>query len=333
MQVIWDFFEKQVFSLQWLEQLLSNMLVFFGLDIKQRLGASILFFLFDSIKIFLLLSFLVFIISYIESYFPPERTKKILGNLNGFWARLIGALLGTVTPFCSCSSIPIFMGFTNAGLPIGVTFSFLISSPLVDIAAFVLLMGVFGFNVAMIYVVSGIVLAVIGGTIIDKLKLQDQIEPFMTEHKACCCGGKPLTPKDRIRFSFQDVFGIIKKVWLYILLGVGIGAAIHNYVPKDYIQSVLGENNPFSVILATIVGIPIYSEPFGTIPIAEALFSKGVPIGTIIAFMMGVITLSLPSLIMLKKVVKTKLLSIFVLIVTVGIILVGYMFNFLQPYI
>jgi uncharacterized membrane protein YraQ (UPF0718 family) len=330
MQIIWDFFQQQILGMKWLNELIGAVLSFVGLDIKTRIGGSVQFFIYDSIKIFVLLSVLIFIISYIQSFFPPERTKKILGRFKGIGANILGALLGTVTPFCSCSSIPLFIGFTNAGLPIGVTFSFLISSPLVDLAAFILLMSVFGAKIAVAYVVVGIVLAVVGGTLIDKMGLESYVEPFVRNGKNVDLEEQELTRKDRLLYAKDGVLEIIKRVWVYVLAGVAIGALIHNWIPADIIQKVIGTNNPFSVLLSTAVGIPMYADIFGTIPIAEALFAKNVGVGTILSFMMAVTALSLPSIIMLKKVVKTKLLIIFVSIVSIGIIIIGYLFNYLQ---
>jgi len=295
--------------------------------VNEKLGGSIHFFIYDTVKIFILLSVLIFIISYIQSFFPPERTKKILGHFHGIWANGLGALLGTVTPFCSCSSIPLFIGFTNAGLPLGVTFSFLISSPLVDLASLLLIASIFNWKIAIAYVIVGVVLAVVAGTIIEKSKLEKYVEPFVFSNKMMETAQTELTRRDRLEFSKEQVLGIVKKVWLYVLVGVGIGAAIHNWIPQEIITAVLGQDKPFSVILATVVGVPMYADIFGTLPIAEALVSKGVGLGTVLAFMMAVTALSLPSIIMLKKVVKTKLLVIFISIVTVGIIIIGYAFN------
>ncbi len=327
MKVIWDFFQQQILGMKWLNDLIGGVFSTLGLDIKTRIGGSLQFYIYDIIKIFVLLSVLIFVISYIQSYFPPERTKRILGQFKGILANILGALLGTVTPFCSCSSIPLFIGFTNAGLPIGVTFSFLISSPLVDLAAFILLMSVFGFKIAIAYVVVGIILAVIGGTLIDKLGLEKYVEPFVRTGKNVNIESQELTRKDRLIYAKDGVAEIIKRVWLYVVIGVGIGALIHNWIPTDIINTIIGSNNPFSVLLATAVGIPMYADIFGTIPIAEALFAKGIGSGTILSFMMAVTALSLPSIIMLKKVVKPKLLGIFVGIVTLGIIIIGYTFN------
>jgi uncharacterized membrane protein YraQ (UPF0718 family) len=267
------------------------------------------------------------VISYIQSHFPPERTRKILGRFHGIGANTLGALLGTVTPFCSCSSIPLFIGFTSAGLPIGVTFSFLISSPLVDLASVLLLASIFNWKIAIAYVVVGIILAVIGGTLISKLKLEKYVEPFVFQNKTAEIDAPEMTRRDRVIYAKDQVLAIIKKVWLYILIGVGIGAAIHNWMPQDIILSVLGANNPFSVVIATVVGVPMYADIFGTLPIAEALVLKGVGIGTVLSFMMAVTALSLPSMILLKKVVKTKLLLIFAGIVVLGILIIGYVFN------
>lgn len=314
--------------MEWLSNLVTLLVTnVFGLDINSRLGGSIQFFIYDVIKIFILLSVLIFLISYIQSFFPPERTKKILGGFNGIIANILGALLGTVTPFCSCSSIPLFIGFTSAGLPIGVTFSFLISSPLVDLASVILLTSIFNWKVAIAYVIVGVILAVTGGTIISKLKLEKYVEPFVFNNKMIETEQEELSIRDRIDFSKNQVLDIIKKVWLYILIGVGIGAAIHNWIPESVISSVLGQDKWYSVLLATIVGVPMYADIFGTLPIAEALVLKGVGIGTALSFMMAVTALSLPSMILLKKVVKTKLLVIFAGVVTVGIMIIGYAFN------
>nr|WP_319488650.1 permease [uncultured Caproiciproducens sp.] len=325
---IFEWLNDQLLKMQWLSDL-TKLLVqnVFGLDVNEKLGGSIHFFIYDTVKIFILLSVLIFIISYIQSFFPPERTKKILGHFHGIWANILGALLGTVTPFCSCSSIPLFIGFTNAGLPLGVTFSFLISSPLVDLASLLLIASIFNWKIAIAYVIVGVVLAVVSGTIIEKSKLEKYVESFVFSNKVMDIEQTELTRRDRIEFSKDQVLGIVKKVWLYVLVGVGIGAAIHNWIPQDIITAVLGQDKPFSVLLATVVGIPMYADIFGTLPIAEALVSKGVGLGTVLSFMMAVTALSLPSIIMLKKVVKPKLLAIFISIVTVGIIIIGYAFN------
>jgi uncharacterized membrane protein YraQ (UPF0718 family) len=327
MQVVWDFFQSQILGMKWLNELIGAGLSRLGLDITSRIGASVQFFIYDFIKIVGLLSVLIFIISYIQSYFPPERTKKILGKYKGVVANTMGALLGTVTPFCSCSSIPLFIGFTNAGLPIGVTFSFLISSPLVDLGAFVLLMSVFGPKIAIAYVIVGLILAVVGGTLIEKLDMEKYVEQFIKLSASVDLESPELTKKDRLIYANEQMLATVKKVWLYVFIGVGIGALIHNWIPTEIIQNILGVNNPFSVLIATAVGVPMYADIFGTIPIAEALFAKGVGVGTILSFMMAVTALSLPSVIMLKKAVKLKLLGTFVAIVTIGIIIIGYVFN------
>lgn len=330
MQLIGDFglfIQNQVLAMKWLNEYVGSILTYLGLDISGRVGGSVQFFLYDMIKILLLLSVLIFIISYIQSFFPPERTKQILGKYKGVFANLMGALLGTVTPFCSCSSIPLFIGFTNAGLPVGVTFSFLISSPLVDLGAFILLSSIFGFKLALAYVVVGIVLAVIGGTLIDKLGMESQIEQYIKTGGSVDLESPELTKKDRLMYAKEQMVATVKKVFWYVVIGVGIGATIHNWIPQEIIESVLGNKNPFSVLIATIVGVPMYADIFGTIPIAEALFAKGVGVGTILSFMMGVTALSLPSVIMLRKAVKPKLLGTFVGIVTLGIIIIGYVFN------
>ncbi len=330
MKVIWDFFQNQILGMKWLNSIIGDGLTALGLDISTRIGGSIQFFLYDTIKILVLLSVLIFIISYIQSYFPPERTKKILGRFHGIKANILSALLGTVTPFCSCSSIPLFIGFTNAGLPVGVTFSFLISSPLVDLGALILLMSIFGVKIAVAYVIVGLILAVTGGTIIDKLKMEDYVVKFTGSGSTIDIKEPDLTRKDRMIYANEQVVATVKKVILYILIGVGIGALIHNWIPESLIQTVLGENNPFSVLIATVIGIPMYADIFGTIPIAEALYAKGVGVGTILSFMMGVTALSLPSMIMLKRVVKNKLLAIFIGVVATGILIIGYFFNVFQ---
>jgi len=326
--IIFGWLNDQLLKMNWLSELARKLVEdVFGLPINERLGGSIQFFLYDTVKIFILLSVLIFIISYIQSYFPPERTRKILGNIKGVKGNILGALLGTITPFCSCSSIPIFIGFTSAGLPLGITFSFLISSPLVDLASFLLLMSFFGFKIAAAYVVVGLILAVIGGTIIDKLKLEKYVEGYVKEIENVDVEIIELTREERISYSKDQVMQIIKKVWLYVVIGVGIGAAIHNWIPQSIIENAIGTDNPFAVLIATVVGIPMYADIFGTLPIAEALFGKGVGIGTVLSFMMAVTALSLPSIIMLSKVVKPRLLAIFVGIVSVGIIIIGYLFN------
>ena len=329
-ETIWLFFQNQILGMQWLNALIGNLLTTLGLDITGRVGASVQFFIYDTIKIFTLLSVLIFIISYIQSFFPPERTKKILGRFHGITANTLAALLGTVTPFCSCSSIPLFIGFTGAGLPVGVSFSFLISSPLVDLGAFILLISVFGAKIAVAYVVVGLVLAVIGGTLIEALGLSKYVEDYITSAGSVDIESPNLTVHDRLAYAGEQVAAVVKKVFWYVIVGVGLGAAIHNWIPTAAIQSILGQDNPFSVLLATLVGVPMYADIFGTIPIAEALFSKGVGVGTILSFMMAVTALSLPSIIILRKAVKPKLLAFFVGIVTVGIILIGYGFNAFQ---
>lgn len=314
----------------WLDRLIGSLLNTLGLDTTQKIGGSIRFFIYDMIKIMVLLCILIFVISYIQSFFPPERTKKILGRFHGIWANILAALLGTVTPFCSCSSIPLFIGFTSAGLPLGVTFSFLISSPMVDLGSLVLLMSIFGWKVALVYVIVGLIIAVVGGTLIEKLRLEDQVEEFIRNGRAIDVPQEELHIRDRLKYSFEQVCGTAKKVFLYVLVGVGIGAVIHNWIPEDFIVAALGDNNPFGVVLATIAGVPMYADIFGTIPIAEALLGKGALLGVVLSFMMGVTTLSLPSMIMLRKAVKPKLLGIFAAICTMGIIIVGYAFNALQ---
>ncbi|MEG2519641.1 MAG: permease [Oscillospiraceae bacterium] len=327
LEAVWMFFQNQILGMKWLNSLIGSGLSALGIDLETLLGRSLQFFLYDTIKIFFLLSFLIFIISYIQSYFPPERTKKILGRFHGVGANILAALLGTVTPFCSCSSIPLFIGFSSAGLPVGVTFSFLISSPMVDLGSLVLLMSVFGGKTALAYVILGLIIAVIGGTLIEKLGMERYVEDFIKSAGGVALESPNLTRRERLSYAKDQVLATIKKVAPYILIGVSIGAIIHNLIPQAWIESVLGSDNPFSVILATLVGIPMYADIFGTIPVAESLFAKGAGLGTILSFMMAVTALSLPSMIMLRKAVKPKLLAVFVGIVAIGIILVGYFFN------
>ena len=328
---IWDFFQNEVLGMKWLNRAIGSIVEACGLDTASRLGSSIQFFFYDVIKIMVLLGVLILIISYIQSYFPPERTKRILGRLHGIGANCVAALLGTVTPFCSCSSIPLFIGFTGAGLPLGVTFSFLISSPMVDLGSLVLLMSIFGWKVAIVYVVLGLAIAVAGGTLIEKLHLEEQVEEFIRSGHTMDVPQEELRWKDRIRYAWGQVVSTAKKVAPYVLVGVGIGAVIHNWIPEEWIVKILGTGNPLGVILATVAGIPMYADIFGTIPIAEALLAKGALLGVVLSFMMGVTTLSLPSMIMLRQAVKPKLLGIFIAVCTVGIIIVGYFFNAIQP--
>ena len=328
---VWNFIQNQVLGMKWLHEVIGNVMSALGLNITSRWGGSILFFFYDVIKITVLLCVLIFLISYIQSFFPPERSKRILGGFRGIWANIIAALLGTVTPFCSCSSIPLFIGFTSAGLPLGVTFSFLISSPMVDWGSLVLLMSIFGAKVAIVYVAVGLIIAVAGGTIIEKLHMENYVEEFIRKAKGNIdMESADLTINDRMAYAKEQVVGTFKKVFPYILIGVGIGAVIHNWIPETWIQMILGGRNPFGVILAVLVGVPMYADIFGTIPIAEALLAKGAQLGTILSFMMAVTTLSLPSLIMLRKAVKPKLLGLFIGITTLGIVVVGYLFNVFQ---
>ena len=333
--MIWDFFQNQILGMKWLNGLVQNLLTLWGIDVTSRLGGSISFFIYDVIKISILLFVLVFIISYVQSYFPPEKSKKIMGRFKGLGARIIGALLGTVTPFCSCSSIPIFMGFTTAGLPLGVTFSFLISSPMVDLGSLVLLTSIFGWKIAVSYVIVGLVIAVLGGTIIEKLHLENQVADFIRNAKNIntVLPSDELSQKERFKSALDSVLQTLKKVFPYILIGVAIGAIIHNWIPHKWIENLLGSKNPFGVILAAVCGIPMYADIFGCIPIAESLLAKGALLGVVLSFMMAVTTLSLPSMIMLSKAIKPKLLGVFVAICTLGIIIVGYVFNLVQGFL
>ena len=328
---MWEFIQDQLFGMKWLNDIIGFLLSSFGVNTESAVVSAIRFFLYDVIKIVLLLCILVFVISFIQSYFPPERSKKIMGRFHGIGANIVGALLGTVTPFCSCSSIPIFMGFTSAGLPLGVTFSFLISSPMVDLGSLILLMSIFGIKTAIVYVIMGLIIAVAGGTIIERLKMDDQVADFIKASKIKVNVNSPkLRIKDRLIYSKDQVISTLKKVFPYILIGVAIGAVIHNWIPQEWVQTVLGSTNPFGVVLATVLGTPMYADMFGVIPVAEALLGKGALLGTVLSFMMAVTTLSLPSLVMLKKAIKPKLLAVFIGICVIGIILVGYIFNIAQ---
>lgn len=326
-QTAWFFFQDQILGMKWLNQLIGNLLSSLGLDISSNIGGAVQFFIYDTIKIFVLLSVLIFVISYIQSFFPPERTKRILGRFHGIGANTLAALLGTVTPFCSCSSIPLFIGFTSAGLPLGVTFSFLISSPLVDLGSLVLLTSIFGGKIAIAYVIVGLVLAVLGGSLIERLHLENEVEEFIRNAGRVDINSPELTIADRLSYARDQVLSTVKKVAPYIFIGVGIGALIHNFIPQSFVEAVLGGDKWYSVPLATLVGVPMYADIFGTIPVAESLFAKGAGLGTILSFMMAVTALSLPSMIMLRKAVKPKLLAVFFLIVTIGIMLIGVLFN------
>lgn len=328
---MWNFIQDQLLGMRWLNEAIGRGVSLLGLDTASRWGGSVQFFLYDTVKITVLLCVLIFGISYVQSYFPPERSRKILGRFHGIWANVIGALLGTVTPFCSCSSIPLFVGFTGAGLPLGVTFSFLISSPMVDLGSLVLLMSIFGTKVAAVYVVMGLVIAVAGGTLIEKLHMEPYVEAFIRSAGSVDVDAPALTQRERLLYAREQVVSTCKKVFPYILLGVGVGALIHNWIPEPWITAVLGSRNPLGVVLAAVIGVPMYADIFGTIPVAEALLGKGALLGTVLAFMMAVTTLSLPSLIMLRKAVKPKLLALFIGICLTGIILVGYLFNAMQP--
>lgn len=328
---VWGFIQDQLLGMKWLNGLIGAGLEALGLDVGGRIGGSVQFFIYDVVKICLLLCVLIFIISYIQSYFPPERSRRILGRFHGLGANIVSALLGTVTPFCSCSSIPLFIGFTSAGLPLGVTFSFLISSPMVDLGSLVLLMSIFGVRVAAVYVALGLVIAVAGGTLIERLHMEKYVESFILSAGGADVDSPGLTVRERLAYAKEQMLGTFKKVFPYILVGVGIGALIHNWIPKSWVETALGSDNAFGVVLAALVGVPMYADIFGTIPVAEALLAKGAQLGTVLAFMMAVTTLSLPSMIMLRKAVKPRLLGVFIGVCTVGIIAVGYIFNVLQP--
>lgn len=324
---MWTFIQNQILGMKWLNALIGKLLLLLGVDTSSRLGGSVLFFMYDVIKISVLLCILIFIVSYIQSFFPPERSRKIIGRFHGVGANMVGALLGTVTPFCSCSSIPLFIGFTGAGLPLGVTFSFLISSPMVDLGSLVLLMSIFGWRVAAAYVALGLVIAVAGGTLIERLHMEDHVADFIRNANAINSDAEKLTVKERVEFAAEQVSSTFRKVFVYILIGVAVGSVIHNWIPETWVEKVLGADNPFGVVLATLLGVPMYADIFGTIPVAEALLYKGAKLGTVLSFMMAVTTLSLPSMIMLKKAVSSKLLAVFIAACVIGIIIVGYFFN------
>ena len=331
LETLWNFLQNEILGMGWLNRLIGNLLTNLGLDVETPIGGSIHFLFYDMIKIMILLGVLIFIISYIQSYFPPERTRKILGRFHGIWANTLAALLGTVTPFCSCSSIPLFIGFTSAGLPLGVTFSFLISSPMVDLGSLVLLMSIFGWKIAIVYVVVGLLIAIAGGTLIESLSLENQVEEFIRQETVWAATlQETLRPGDRAKYAWEQVVSTAKKVFPYVIVGVGIGAVVHNWIPEEWVVTALGNGNPFGVMIAVLVGVPMYADIFGTIPIAEALLGKGALLGVVLSFMMAVTTLSLPSIIMLRKAVKPKLLGIFIGICVIGIILVGYFFNAFQ---
>lgn len=331
--MVWDFIQNQILGMKWLNRLIQMGLSALGLNMENRWVLSLQFFIYDILKITVLLCVLIFVISYVQSYFPPQRSRRILGRFQGLLANFIAALLGTVTPFCSCSSIPLFIGFTTAGLPLGVTFSFLISSPMVDLGSLILLTGIFGWKVAIIYVAVGLMIAVTGGTLIEKLHMEKYVESFINEGTSVDIESEKLTIKDRLSYAGQQMTATFNKVFPYVIIGVGIGAIIHNWIPQEWVETVLGGQNPFGVVLATLIGVPMYADIFGTIPIAEALLAKGALLGVVLSFMMAVTTLSLPSLVMLRKAVKMKLLVLFISICIVGIIAVGYFFNLIQPLI
>lgn len=332
--MMFEMLNNQILKMQWLSDLVALLIEnIFHISLKSQLGSALHFFIYDTLKVFILMTVLIYCISYIQSYFPPERTSKILRHMNGIKGNIFGALLGTVTPFCSCSSIPIFIGFTNSGLPLGVTFSFLISSPLVDLASFLMLASFFGFSFAFIYVFVGLVLAIVGGIIINHLHLENEVEAFVRQTPISELEIAELSPKLRHKFAINEVKLILKKVWVYIFIGVGVGALIHNWIPTSFIHMILGSDNPFSVIIATLFGIPIYADIFGTLPIAEALYMQDVQAGTIVSLMMAVTALSLPSFIMLSKVIKIKLLVVFISIVTIGIIIFGYLLNSIMMFL
>ncbi|MBM7853917.1 uncharacterized membrane protein YraQ (UPF0718 family) [Desulfohalotomaculum tongense] len=314
----------------WLDYLMRLLVTeVFGLSMDSRLGSSVHFFFYDTVKIIILLGIMIFAISYIRSYFPPERTKKILTRFGGVKGNIMASLLGIVTPFCSCSSVPLFIGFVEAGIPLGVTFSFLITSPIVNEAAFAILLGTFGVKIAAVYVAAGVLLGVLGGIVIGRMKMEKEVEDYVYKLKVGEAEIQEMTVQERIDFALNNVKDILRRIWLFLFIGIGLGAAIHGYAPEAILARYAGPDNPLAVFVATILAIPLYSNALGTIPIAEALINKGVGIGTALAFMMATTALSAPEMILLRKVIKPRLIANFVLITGIGIVIVGYLFNFL----
>jgi hypothetical protein len=311
-------------------QLFANWLTYniFNITPKTVLGDAVNFFIFDTIKIFILLAVIIFIVSIIRSYLPPEKIRVILSHKNKYVGNILASLLGIITPFCSCSAIPLFLGFVQAGVPLGTTFSFLIASPMINEVALVLLLGLFGWKIALIYIVSGLIIAILSGVVIGHLKVENLVEPFVYQNSI---NGKidlpSLSKKERISYAMDYTLDILKRVWPYILIGISLGAFIHGYLPSDFLAQYAGKDKWYAVPLAVLVGIPLYSNAAGVIPLVSALTEKGVSMGTTLAFMMSVTALSLPEFMILKKVMKIKLIVIFAGIVAVGIILTGSLFN------
>ena len=312
----------------WLDKLVTMLVEnVFSLSVETGIGSSVHFFIYDTIKIIILLGVMIFAISYIRSYFPPEKTKKVLSKFSGLGGNFMASLLGIVTPFCSCSSVPLFIGFVEAGVPLGLTFSFLITSPIVNEAAFAILLGTFGWKIALLYVVTGVIIGTFGGAIIGKLKMEKHVESYVYEMQTADIDIKKMSQKDRVTFALNNMKDIIKRIWLFLIIGIALGAAIHGWAPAEFLSKYAGPENPFAVLVGVVAGIPLYSNALGTIPIAEALIGKGVGIGTALSFMMAVTALSLPEMILLRKVIKPKLIAAFVIIAGIGIVLTGYLFN------
>lgn len=310
-------------KMQGLSEAVAQFLLSVGLSSSNAWFAVVHFFLYDTIKISLLLYFFVFLVSWLQSYFPPERTRSILLRHRGWRANTLAALLGTITPFCSCSSIPLFMGFTRAGLPRGVTFSFLISSPMVDLGALLILISVFNLKIAMAYVVMGLISAVVGGQLIEKFNPQTSAAPSTSLSSTVL----EQSISARARFAFTMAGQVFRNVFLFVVIGVGLGAFIHNVVPTDWVLHWLGADNAYSVLTATLIGVPMYADIFGVIPVAQALLAKGAPVGTVVAFMMAVTTLSAPSLILLHRVISQRVLWTFVGVCTLTIVFNGFILN------
>jgi uncharacterized protein len=308
---------------------LADSLVYklMGIQPGTRLGDTLNFFFYDTAKVFLLLITIIFVVAVIRSFFPPERARKLLGHHREYVGNFLAALLGIVTPFCSCSAVPMFIGFIESGLPLGVTFSFLISSPTVNEVALVMLWGLFGWKIALLYTTTGIAIAFFGGIVIGKLKLEHLVEEYVYQIKMGEAEMAAPTWKERIVYARGYTKDILKKVWIYVIVGIGFGALIHGYVPMDFVVKYAGPGNPFAVIVAVLLGVPLYSNAAGTIPIVQALVGKGLPMGTALAFMMSIVAISAPEIIILRNVIKPKLLAIFIGIVAVAIIIVGYLFN------
>lgn len=314
----------------WLNHLITSLVEnVFHLSRETHLGESVHFFFYDTVKILILLSFMIFVISYLRTFFQPQKTKELLEKIHGPKAHLAASLLGIITPFCSCSSIPIFIGFIEAGIPLGVTFSFLVTSPIVNEAAFVVLWAAFGWKVAVTYMVMGVLIGVVSGLIIGRFNPKKYLNPKLFDQEGFNQVRLGMTQKERLAYAREHVADIIKRIWIYLLIGIAIGGAIHGWAPEEILAKYAGPDNPLAVLVAVLAGVPLYANAIGTIPIAEALIGKGVGMGTALAFMMAVTALSVPEMVLLRKVMKPRLIAIFVATASIGILLVGFLFNLL----